>query len=334
MKILSSSDNDLRRAARAIAEGKLVALPTETVYGLAADAGNRRAVAAVFAAKERPSFDPLIVHVPSVEEARKVADFSVPYAEALARRFWPGPLTLVLPKQDWVPGLITSDLPSVAVRCPAHELTRRVIEYAGVPVAAPSANPFGRISPTTAEHVAAGLGERIDYILDGGECRLGVESTVLDLSGDDPMVLRPGGLSVESLQECIPDLQLFDRSTSSPKAPGQLPSHYAPRKDLYLYRQGGLPAAIRASAKQRAVSALCFGKEEASSLIDEGLCVEVLDLSPEQDPVQAAANLFAHLHRLEADSSRRILAARLPEQGLGRAVNDRLYKASVNKGEA
>lgn len=338
--VLSTSKNDMRLAANALREGLLVALPTETVYGLAADAGNRRAVAAIFAAKQRPEFDPLIVHVFSPRKARAVADFSDPRAELLAESCWPGPLTLVLPKRDWVPDLVTSGLDTVAVRCPAHDVTRKIIDLAGVAVAAPSANPFGRISPTTAEHVRLGLGDRIDYIVDGGACSLGVESTVVDLSADPPLVLRPGGLSVEELQELVPELQLLDRAggEANPRAPGQLPNHYAPKKPLYLFPYGALPAESSGKPDREALpgvqdpgapaGVLCFGAPRARELKAAGLYGPVLDLSPKQDPLEAAANLFSYMHRLEASPCDIILAEKLPDQGIGRAVNDRLFKAS------
>jgi L-threonylcarbamoyladenylate synthase len=339
--ILSTSKNDIHLAANALREGLLVALPTETVYGLAADAGNRRAVAAIFSAKERPEFDPLIVHVSSPEKAHGVADFSDPRAQLLAESCWPGPLTLVLPRRDWVPDLVTSGLDTVAVRCPAHEVTRKIIEASGVAVAAPSANPFGRISPTTAEHVRLGLGERVDYIVDGGPCTLGVESTVVDLSADPPLVLRPGGLSVEELRELVPELELLDRSSvgEHPRAPGQLPRHYAPSKPLHLFPSGVLAPSVSESEEGEAkgfdlvpfdepVGVLCFGTSRTRQLKASGRYHTVLDLSPKQNVIEAAANLFSFMHRLEASACRTIFAERLPDTGIGRAVNDRLYKAS------
>lgn len=331
MRILTTSDSDIAEAALALRQGKLVAVPTETVYGLAADARNEQALARIFEAKRRPEFDPLIIHVASPEKADAVADFSLPFARELAERFWPGPLTLVLPRREWVPDLATSGLPTVAVRCPSLELTRRILAEAGIPVAAPSANPFGRLSPTTAAHVARGLGDRIDFIVDGGACPLGVESTVVDLSMSPPLVLRPGGLGLEELREAVPSLELFDRSTTSPRAPGQLPSHYAPSAPLRLFPAGTLLAEAESAvpAIARSAAALCFGRGEAERLIASGLFHSVADLSPSRDPVEAAARLFGLLHELERSGCTEIWAERLPEAGLGRAVNDRLYKASV-----
>jgi len=325
MRLLSTSAHDLELAAAAIRDGLLVAIPTETVYGLGADAWNRVALARVFEAKRRPSFDPLIVHVAEPDGASEVADVTVPYARLLADRFWPGPLTMVLPKMERVPDLATSGLPTVAVRCPASMVARQIIRLSGVPVAAPSANPFGYLSPTRAEHVVAQLGDRVDYIVDGGRCPVGVESTVLDLSVDPPLILRPGGLPVELIAEVIPGIQIFDRATTSPTAPGQLPSHYAPARPLYLVAAGALGSARPAGR----AAALCFGAASARAAAASGRWASVVDLSPESDPVQAAAALFDVLHELDAAGLEQLWAERLPDDGLGRAVNDRLYKASV-----
>ncbi|PKL09827.1 MAG: threonylcarbamoyl-AMP synthase [Spirochaetae bacterium HGW-Spirochaetae-7] len=325
MELLTTSARDLDRAAEAIRAGLLVAIPTETVYGLGADAWNRVALARVFEAKRRPSFDPLIVHVAEPGGAAEVADLSVPYARVLSERFWPGPLTMVLPKRDRVPDLATSGLPTVAVRCPANTFARQIIRRSGVPVAAPSANPFGYLSPTRAEHVVAQLGDRVDFIVDGGRCPVGVESTVLDLSSDPPLVLRPGGLPVELLADIIHGLAVYDRATTSPTAPGQLPSHYAPARPLYLVASGGLPGAVPGGT----AAALCFGVESTRAALRSGRWAKVVDLSPNRDPVQAAAALFDILHELDAALFDELWAERLPDLGLGLAVNDRLYKASV-----
>ncbi|MBN1520294.1 MAG: threonylcarbamoyl-AMP synthase [Spirochaetales bacterium] len=325
MILLSDSPGDLETAARAIRNGLLVAIPTETVYGLGANAWDTRALARVFEAKERPAFDPLIVHVAEPAGASEVADTTVFLARELMERFWPGPLTLVLPKKPEVPDLATSGLDTVAVRCPAHPVARKIISLSGVPVAAPSANPFGRLSPTRASHVADWLGERVDYIVDGGPCSVGVESTVLDLSAEPPLVLRPGGLSLEAIREVAPTVELFDRSTTSPRAPGQLPSHYAPRKPLRLTDSGALP---EARPRGRAV-AICFGRDSAVAAERSGRFARVVDLSPNGDAVEAAAELFQALHSLDLGDWDELWAERLPELGLGRAVNDRLYKASA-----
>ncbi|GAB1456111.1 L-threonylcarbamoyladenylate synthase [Spirochaetota bacterium] len=325
MELLSTSAHDLQRAAEALRNGLLVAIPTETVYGLGADTWNRVALARVFEAKRRPSFDPLIVHVAEPDAASEVADLSVPYASTLAERFWPGPLTMVLPRLACVPDLVTSGLPHVAVRCPAHVVARDIIRRSGVPIAAPSANPFGYLSPTRAEHVVAQLGDRVDFIVDGGRCPVGVESTVLDLSCDPPLILRPGGLPFELIAEVVPGVQVFDRTTSSPRAPGQLPSHYAPSHPLYLVASGAV-AGIRPKGR---AAVLCFGSESAHQAERSGSWSRIVDLSPAMDPVEAAVALFDVLHELDAGGFDELWAERLPDQGLGLAVNDRLYKASV-----
>lgn len=336
MKILSTSAYDLELAARAIRDGQLVAIPTETVYGLGANAWDTHALARVFEAKNRPSFDPLIVHVAEPGDAAQVADLSVPHAKLLMEHFWPGPLTLVLPKRDRVPDLATSGLPSVAVRCPANLVAREIIRRSCVPVAAPSANPFGYLSPTRAEHVASQLGDRIDFIVDGGRCTVGVESTVLDLCNDPPLILRPGGLPLELIAGVVPGVEIFDRATTSPKAPGQLPNHYAPSRPLYLVPSCGLVAALARADRLRDQSvrtaALCFGRDSAAlarACPGFGL---VIDLSPGSDAVEAAAVLFERLHELDLAGWDEIWAERLPDQGIGRAVNDRLFKASVKAG--
>jgi L-threonylcarbamoyladenylate synthase len=325
MELLTTSAHDLERAAEAIKAGLLVAIPTETVYGLGADTWNRVALARVFEAKRRPSFDPLIVHVAEPDAAAEVADITVPYARLLSERFWPGPLTMVLPKRERVPDLATSGLPTVAVRCPANAVAREIIRRSGVPVAAPSANPFGYLSPTRAEHVVAQLGDRVDFIVDGGRCPVGVESTVLDLSSDPPLILRPGGLPVELITQVVPGVQVFDRAATSPRAPGQLPSHYAPTRPLYLVAFGSV-AGIEPRGR---AAAICFGAESARAAHRSGHWSRIVDLSPAENPVEAAAALFDILHELDAAGFDELWAERLPDTGLGLAVNDRLFKASV-----
>ncbi len=312
-------------AADILRSGGLVAIPTETVYGLAGNVWEPKTLARIFEAKNRPQFDPLIVHVANPDNADEVADLSLPHARQLAEALWPGPLTMVLPRKPRVPDLATSGLSTVGVRCPSHPVARRIIELAGVPLAAPSANPFGYLSPTRAEHVANQLGERVDLIVDGGPCTIGVESTVLDLSESPALVLRPGAVSMEQLALLLPSVQLFDRSTQSPRAPGQLPSHYAPRLPLHLRASGTLP-----SARPNAMAvALCFGAASYKNITASGKFSRVVDLSARADPVDAAAVLFSVLHELDTGSWSELWAERLPDCGIGRAVNDRLYKASV-----
>ncbi|SEO83371.1 translation factor SUA5 [Salinihabitans flavidus] len=297
------------RAAAILRAGGLVAMPTETVYGLAGDARNDTAVARIFEAKGRPRFNPLIVHLPDPDAARDYVEW--PHrADALARAFWPGPLTLVLPLKAGagLSPLVTAGLPTLAVRVPAHPVARALLTEFGGPLAAPSANPSGRISPTTAAHVKAGLDGRIEAILDGGPCDVGLESTIVGLDGETPVLLRPGGLPQEALEAALGQ-PLADRHTGDPlTAPGQMSSHYAP----------DAPLRLNAGAAREGEVLLGFG------LVD---CA--LNLSRAGDLVEAAANLFHHLHALDAQGARAIAVSPIPDRGLGRAINDRLRRAAA-----
>lgn len=307
-----------QEAADALRAGRLVALPTETVYGLGANALDVRAVAEIFAAKERPAFDPLIVHIHSVEWLPRVAsDFPSP-ARRLAEAFWPGPLTLVLPKNPSIPDLVTSGLATVGVRIPDHPLMRQVLELADVPIAAPSANRFGRLSPTTAEHVIRQLGTRIDLVLDGGPCRVGVESTIVQCCDRRSVLLRPGGIAVEELERIVGPLEFPTRAAVVlPTAPGQLPSHYAPHTPLTLVDELP-PVATMANA-----GALGFTPRPLSGYCQTEFLSKIGDLT------EAAANFFPALHRLDDGQLEVIVAERLPNVGLGRALNDRLERAAA-----
>jgi len=307
-------------AASVLKLGGLVALPTETVYGLGANALDARAVARIFAAKERPFFDPLIVHLADVSWwPRVVLDFP-PVAERLAKQFWPGPLTLVLPKNAAIPDIVTAGLPSVAIRVPDHPMTREVLRLADVPVAAPSANPFGRLSPTTAEHVRQQLGDRVDLILDGGPCRVGVESTILQFHGDEVVCLRPGGVSLEEIEAIAGPVRQLAPSASDegqPAAPGMLASHYSPRTRLIVVDE--IPAAPPAA---RTGLLVLLPNVRATGYA----MVEVLSWSG--DLIEAASNFFQALHRLDRAGLDTIFATPFPETGLGRALNDRLKRAA------
>jgi L-threonylcarbamoyladenylate synthase len=297
-----------------------VAFPTETVYGLGANALDAAAVARVFEAKGRPEFDPLIVHLPEARDVSRVAFTTDPRFALLAERFWPGPLTLVVPKRPELPELVTAGLPAVGVRVPGHALARALIAAAGVPVAAPSANPFGSLSPTTAEHVAEGLGDRVDLILDGGPCRVGVESTVLSLVSEPPLILRPGGVSREDLEEALGRGLEVRTSSSRPLSPGQLDRHYATKTPLRLLEGPATPAPLEPGR----VGLLAFARAP------EGhgyAAVEVL--AEDGRMTTAAARLFAALRRLDAAGVDLIVAEPVPEEGLGRAIRDRLQRAGV-----
>ena len=299
---------DIVKAAQILIDGGLVAFPTETVYGLGADATNDRAVARIYEAKGRPQFNPLIAHVTDVEEAFAQAEFSAA-ALTLAARFWPGPLTLVLPRKNGctVSLLASAGLPSIALRVPQHPLALELIRGVARPVVAPSANPFGRISPTTAAHVREGLGDKVDYILDGGPCAVGLESTIVSLLDDTPRLLRVGGLIRENIEEAL-GRELAAPVAGPLHAPGQLESHYAPLASMRL----------NATQWQEGEARLGFGAMDAG-----------LNLSRSGDLVEAAANLFSMLHQLDTLGSSTIAVALIPSTGLGEAINDRLRRAAA-----
>ena len=319
MTIRPYSEGALTQAAAKLRAGELVAFPTETVYGLGADATNDDAVAGIFAAKQRPSFNPLISHFPDRDAAAQHAIFDA-RADKLADAFWPGALTLVLPKRSDsnVSQLTTAGLPSIAVRVPAHEMARALLRAVGRPIAAPSANRSGRISPTTAAHVAASLGTAIGMILDGGPCGVGLESTVIDLTTDRVVMLRPGGITRDQVAEVLgTDVVMAETDDNAPKSPGMLTSHYAP----------GLPVRLNATAADQKK----YGHE---ILLAFGDCVtkgfdKVLWLSKTGDDREAAANLFAKLHEADQPRFDGIAIAPIPDTGLGLAINDRMKRASA-----
>jgi len=316
MNLVSATPASLQLAAEIIRNGNLVAFPTETVYGLGADALNATACAKIFAAKNRPYFDPLIVHLADLSWLEKLSAQFDERARRLAEKFWPGPLTLVVPKTGLVPDIVTAGLPNVALRMPNHPLALELLRAAQTPIAAPSANPFGYLSPTTAEHVAEQLGNKIDLILDGGPCPIGVESTILDLTEEKPRLLRPGGLPLEMLEPLAGRIEIYQSDSERPLAPGQLPSHYAPRTPAaFLNADFKFPADQKAGllAFQTPIENLPFAKIEI--------------LSPAGDLAEAAANLFSCLHRLDRAGLQIIFVEPVPEAGLGSAIMDRLRKA-------
>ncbi|MGK7752894.1 MULTISPECIES: L-threonylcarbamoyladenylate synthase [unclassified Roseovarius] len=305
---LAADAGGYAQAAGVWRDGGLVAFPTETVYGLGADARNDRAVARIFEAKGRPRFNPLIVHVPDAEAAKALVDWS-DAAEILGSAFWPGALTLVLPIKDdaGLSPLVTAELPTLAVRVPAHPVAQALLRAFGGPVAAPSANPSGRISPTEAAHVAAGLSGRIEAIVEGGACEVGLESTILGLEGA-PTLLRPGGIPAEAIEAALGAPLGRHDAGGTLTAPGQMVSHYAP----------GAAVRLNATVADEGELFLGFGPMDCD-----------LNLSPTGDLVEAAANLFAALHRLDAKGAAGIAVAPIPETGLGRAINDRLRRAAA-----
>jgi L-threonylcarbamoyladenylate synthase len=311
------ADSGIAEAASVLRAGGLVAFPTETVYGLGANALDARAAARIFAAKARPSFDPLITHLADAADLPGLVGAVPAAVAALVERFWPGPLTLIVDRPAAVPPIVTSGLDSMAVRVPDEPSARALIAAAGVPVAAPSANRFGQLSPTRAEHVVAGLGDAVDVVLDGGPTRCGIESTIVDARGDRPVVLRLGALPVEALEEAVGPVVVRPGSSGQPVAPGNLAAHYAPRTPLVLGAAG--PAA--ADGVRRGF--LAFRERPAEGWA----AVEVL--SPEGDLTAAAARLFDALHRLDATGVTEIVAEPVPEVGVGRAINDRLRRAAA-----
>ncbi|MEO7424294.1 MAG: L-threonylcarbamoyladenylate synthase [Fibrobacteria bacterium] len=337
--VLPPTEENLGLASLELAAGRLVAFPTETVYGLGANALDPTALARIFEAKRRPFFDPLIVHIADRQSLAALCSGLDARAERLIDRFWPGPLTLVLPKTDAVPELATSGLPTVAVRMPAHPVALALIRKAGFPLAAPSANPFGRLSPTSAAHVRDQFDRGISLILDGGPCAVGVESSILSLAGETPVLLRAGGVPREEIEALIGAIAFSGQEAGSgdgrpnrPLAPGQLPGHYAPRTRLRLLHPVRDPAmfpekALAGELGARKVGWLGFRSVPSGSFAG----AEVL--SPSGNLREAAANLFACLHRLDRQGLDLILAEPVPEAGLGLAIMDRLRKAAVGSAE-
>lgn len=313
---------DIALASGLLQKGELVAIPTETVYGLAGNALNPEAVALIFETKNRPSFDPLILHTSSLD---RVAEFVLEIPEKLkplAEKFWPGPLTLLLPRKQVVPDLVTSGLDRVAVRVPNHSLTLALLESLDFPLAAPSANPFGYISPTTPAHVADQLGDKIPYILDGGACEVGLESTIVGLEGDEIVIYRLGGLEISAIEKFVGPVKIKDHSSSNPSAPGQLDSHYAPRKPFIL---GDLKALVKEHVEKKTE----FAVLSFSDFFPEVIPTNQIALSSNSNLNEAAKNLFSAMRKLDEGNSVVILAELLPEEGLGRAINDRLRRAAV-----
>ena len=302
---------EIAAAAEALRDGKLVAFPTETVYGLGADATNDKAVALVYAVKGRPAFNPLITHVADAEHAFELGQFSDD-ARRLAKAFWPGPLSLVVPRAENCPVslLASAGLSSIAIRVPSHAVALEFLKAVGRPVVAPSANPSGKISPTTAEHVRRHLGDKVAVILDGGRCKVGVESTVVSSLDGEAKLLRLGGIPRAEIEKVLGHEIAVETHAARPHAPGQLLSHYAPHADLRLH----------AGAPREGEAYLGFGPLHAHG---------PYTLSASGDLVEAAANLFRLLHEIDATGAARIAVAPIPHHGLGEAINDRLLRAAA-----
>lgn len=313
---MSQKGTDIQYAKDLLEQGLLVGIPTETVYGLASNGLNTNAVLSIFEAKKRPSFDPLILHSTQDKIFQWAQDIPQK-AQQLAAAFWPGPLTLVLPKADSVPYEVTSGLDTVGLRVPNHALTLELLSQIDFPLAAPSANPFGYISPTTADHVIDQLGDAVGYVLDGGACEVGIESTIIGFENDTPVMYRLGGLTREEIEQVIGSISVQINQASNPKAPGMIAVHYAPKKPLLLVDD------LDEIQDDEKTAYLLFGDT-----------IEVAPqrqffLSKKGDYYEAAARLYALMRQLDQADFNRIVVKRLPEKHLGHAINDRLYRASV-----
>lgn len=309
--VLTDDQSGVNKAAAILSAGRLVAFPTETVYGLGADARNGQAVASVYAAKGRPNFNPLIVHVANLDAAKRYAQFN-DTALRLAAALWPGPLSLVLPlaKGHGLSELVTAGLGSVAIRVPQHPVAQALLTAFGGPLAAPSANPSGRISPTQAAHVVADMSGKIDAVLDGGRCAVGLESTILKVAGDQVSLLRAGGVSVDQIEAVLGQSIATPSDPKTPQSPGQLQSHYAPKAQVRL----------NAETLERHEVLLGFGPDCRGA---------ALNLSPTGDLIEAAANLFSYLREIDTLAHGGIAVSPVPMTGLGLAINDRLKRAAA-----
>ncbi len=333
------SPEAIRAAADVLLSGGLVAFPTETVYGLGANALDAAAVSRIFEAKGRPASDPVIVHIASTAQLSSVALHIPEIVQRLASEFWPGPLTLVLERAPVVPENVSANRPTIAVRLPRHLIPQALIEASGVPIAAPSANLFARPSPTTAQHVLEDLEGRIDLVLDGGPTSIGLESTVIDLTQDPPLLLRPGGTPFETLRRVLPELELDPKFLPAGgvgeglPAPGMLPRHYAPRAQLLLFSGPGLStlAHMRQVARERVTAGEIVGAliRDEDSPAFEGIAVQLAPLGPSADLAQVGRNLFAGLRDLDRRGVDVILVrAKRDQAGLGLAIWDRLLRAA------
>jgi len=314
--IYPAKETFIHKAAQALQQGNVVAFPTETVYGLGANALNAEAVAKIFEIKQRPFFDPLIVHVDSRDMVQQVVATLPDIAILCMDAFWPGPLTLVLPKSNNIPEIVTAGLDTVAVRMPQHDVAQKLIHASGVPIAAPSANPFGYLSPTTAEHVAKQLGDKVEIILDGGQCPVGVESTIIKIERDNITLLRHGGIPVEDIESVAGKVNIIQHTHV--EAPGQLPYHYAPKTKIVLIKD------ITNIPDDSSCAIILYKKRDLPFKN-----IHTMYLSDNGDMRQVAANLFTCLHALDAMKLAVIYAEEIPEVGLGQAIMDRLKKAQA-----
>ncbi|MBL0882163.1 MAG: threonylcarbamoyl-AMP synthase [Chitinophagaceae bacterium] len=312
--------HDITLVANSLLNDEVAAIPTETVYGLAGNIFSEKAIRRIYEVKQRPLFNPLIVHIAAVKDMWKVASFIPPLAQALAEKFWPGPLTLLLPKKDTVPSIITAGKDTVAVRVPQHPIALSLLEKLPFPLAAPSANPFGSISPTTAEHVASYFKQEFPFILNGGPCKKGIESTIIGFNEHGAIIYRYGSLAIEEIEKITGPLQEYIRNEENPDAPGMLLRHYAPVTKTVL--SSDIKKSIAENIGKK-IGLLLFDDRYTS---DEATVVESLSIDGSME--EAASNLYAAMHRLDQYSLDIIIAERFPDQGLGKSINDRLQRAT------
>ena len=317
--LVAQIGKDIEIAKKFLENNELVGIPTETVYGLAANALSEISIAKIFEVKNRPAFDPLIVHTHSLDSVYDFVTDIHPKLLKLAKAFWPGPLTLLLPKKNIIPYLLTSNLNRVGVRIPNHSMTLNLLKSLSFPLAAPSANPFGYISPSNAEHVNKQLGDKIQYILDGGACEVGIESTIIGEENNEIIIYRLGGLSTHEIENIVGKVNIELNESSNPKAPGQLKSHYAPRVPLFI---GNLKE-LEKNNSEKKIGALVFGNYDHSNKQ-----IVVKNLSPKADLREAAVNLFNYLRAFDEMDIEIIIADYLPPINLGMAINDRLKRAA------
>ena len=314
---------DLNKALEVLHQGKLVAIPTETVYGLAGNAFNEKAIASIFALKQRPTSNPLIVHIKSIKDLEKVAE-NIPYkAYILAEHFWPGPLTLLLPKRPIIPSLVTAGNCTVAVRVPDHPMTIELLDKLDFPLVAPSANPYGSISPTTPKHVARYFDSELEVILDGGACRKGIESTIIGFENEEVIVYRLGTLPIDEIEKLIGKVRIKNANSSSPEAPGMDKRHYAPNKISYL--TDDVFQFIKANKLQN-VGVISYSSEIHCSNIAKNII-----LSPKGNLEEASRNLYNAMHELDLSTVNCIVFETMPKEGLGLTINDKLQRATTPK---
>ncbi len=311
--------NDVLYAAKLLKQGDVVAIPTETVYGLAANAFNPTAIAKIFEIKQRPSFNPLIVHVKDLDSIFEVAENIDERLMQLIKRFSPGPLSILVPKKSIIPDIVTAESPYVVVRIPNHPLTLNLLKLIDFPIAAPSANPYQYISPTSPLHVQKQLGNKIPYILDGGTCKVGIESTIVGIENNKVVIYRLGGISIEAIEETIGQIELKTESKSS-KTPGQADKHYAPKKKIVI---GNIKELVHLYSKKN-IAVILFGNHDFISANN----TTIYNLSETANLLEAASCLFNILHQIENSDADIIITELLPNMGLGKAINDRLLRAS------